>query len=218
MTTNEDTTIKERIEHIRQLLGDDQGSIQFSEAASLAQSVLYDTVGGGHPLMSAIENAVASKDWSRVLGTSRSILVLFDQGALKSPRLTIAREIETDFLDIAQSQAQAAELSKNETQKELHLGIAAFLAGASLEDALRRLCDARTLTYDPQRASISKYQACLYQPSKQIEFISQSENKQITVWGDTRNKADHGKFGEITQTEVVTMIMGVRSFIEKYLP
>jgi len=218
MIANEDTTIKERIERIRQLLREDQSSIQFFEAASLAQSVIYDTVGGGHPLMSAIEKAVASKDWTEVLGTSRSILVLFDQGALKSPRLTIAREIETDFLDIAQSQAQAAELSKDQTQKQLHLGIAAFLAGASLEDALRRLCDAHSLPYDSQRSSISKFQACLYQPSKQIEFVSQSENKQITVWGDTRNKADHGKFGEITQTEVVTMIMGVRSFIDKHLP
>lgn len=131
--------------------------------------------------MLAIEKAVASTDWTKAVGASRGVLGLFDQGALKSPRLTIAREIETDFLDIAQSQAQAAELSKNQTQRQVHLGIAAFLAGASLEDALRRLCDARSLSYDPQRSSISKFQACLYQPSKQIEFISQSENKQITV-------------------------------------
>jgi hypothetical protein len=44
-----------------------------------------------------------------------------------------------------------------------------------------------------------------------------SENKQITAWGDTRNKADHGKFAEITQTEVITMIMGIRSFLDKNL-
>jgi hypothetical protein len=217
MTSDEDKAIKSRIERIRQLVRDDQGTVEYYEAASLAQSVLYDTVGGSHPIMSALEKAVASTDYTKAVGASKSVLVLYDQGALKSPRLTIAREIESDFLDIAQLQAQAAEASKDQTQKQVQLGIAAFLAGASLEDALRRLCDSHSLPYDPQRSSISKLHACLFQPSKQIELISQSENKQITVWGDTRNKADHGKFTEITLTEVVTMIMGVRSFIDKHL-
>jgi len=218
MAADVDITIKSRIERIRELIGAGNGSVEFYEAAALAQSVVYDTVGGSHPIMSALEKAVASTDWTKTVGASRSVLVLFDQGALKSPRLTIAREIETGFLDIAQLQAQAAEPNKDQTQKQVQLGIAAFLAGASLEDALRRICDAHSLPYDPTRSSISKFQACLYQPSKQIEIISQSENKQITVWGDTRNKTDHGKFGEITLTEVVTMIMGVRSFIDKHLP
>lgn len=217
MTATEDPTIKARIERIRSLARDDQGSVEFFEAASLAQSVVHDTVGGSHPLMADIKRAIDSQNPSRIIGVCKSALLLYDQGALKSPRLAIAREIEADFLGIAQTQAQIAEQS-NDTQKQLHLGIAAFLAGATLEDALRRLCDENTLLYDPQHSSISKYQSCLYQPSKQIEHISQSENKQITVWGDTRNKADHGKFAEITQTEVVTMIMGIRSFIEKHLP
>jgi hypothetical protein len=217
MPSDEDKTIKTRIERIRQLVRDDKDSVDWYEAASLAQSVLFDTVGGSHPIMSAIEKAVASTDWTKAVGATKSVLVLYDQGALKSPRLTIAREIESDFLDIAQLQAQAAEACKDQSQKQVLLGIAAFLAGASLEDALRRLCDSHRLPYDSQRSSISKLQACLFQPSKQIELISQSENKQITVWGDTRNKADHGKFADITLTEVVTMIMGVRSFIEKHL-
>jgi hypothetical protein len=221
MPTTEDPTVRTRIERIRRLAGNDQGAVDlvnFNEAASLAQTVIYDTVGGSHPLMADIKRAIDSQDWMRIVGVCRSTLLLYDQGALRSPRLTIAREIEADFLEIAQAQTEIAEKSKNDTQKQLHLGIAAFLAGATLEDALRRLCDENTLPYDPQRSSISKYQLCLYQPSKQIELISQSENKQITVWGDTRNKADHGKFDEITQTEVVTMIMGIRSFIDKHLP
>lgn len=217
MTPDDDINIKGRIERIRELVQRDKGTVDYYEAASIAQSVLYDTVGSNHPIMSAIQQAVASKDWTKAVGVTKSVLVLFDQGALTSPRLTIAREIESDFLDIAQMQAQAAEANKDHSQKQVQLGIAAFLAGASLEDALRRLCDSHSLPYDSQRSSISKLQACLYQPSKQIALISQSENKQLTVWGDTRNKADHGKFSEITLTEVVTMIMGVRSFIDKHL-
>jgi hypothetical protein len=50
------------------------------------------------------------------------------------------------------------------------------------------------------------------------EVISGSENKQITAWGDTRNKADHGRFSEIIHSEVASMVIGVRGFINKYLP
>ena len=42
--------------------------------------------------------------------------------------------------------------------------------------------------------------------------------KQITSWGDTRNKADHGKFAEVTQTELTLMLIGTRAFIDKHLP
>ena len=126
--------------------------------------------------------------------------------------------IEGDIIDIAQGQAQAAETAKDANQKQLQLAIAVFLVGASLEDALRRLCDAHGIAYEGGRTTISKLQTALYQPAKQVEIISVSETKQITTWGDTRNKADHGRFAEITQTEVVTMLMGVRAFLDKHLP
>lgn len=218
MTTDEIKTIESRIDQIRHLSAEDQGSIEFFEAASLALSVLHDTVGGSHPLMAILKSALEASDWMRAAAASRSIVTLYKEGALKSPRLAIAREIEGDILDLAQAQAQAAESNNDGAQKQLQLAIAAFLAGAALEDALRRLCNAHSINYDSQRTSISKLQAALFQPSKHVEVISSSENKQITAWGDTRNKADHGHFGEITQTEIIAMILGVRSFIERHLP
>ncbi len=218
MPANENTAIKGRIERIRELSADAMGMIQYYEAASLAQSVLYDTVGSSHPLMVALDHSLKSADWQRAKAASRSVITLYDEGALQSPRLAIAHEIEGDLIDIAQKQTQAAETSKDPTQKQVQIAIAAFLAGATLEDALRRLCDSRGMEYDAQRTSLSKLQAVLFQPSKQIEVISSSENKQITAWGDTRNKADHGRFSEITHTEVVAMVMGVRAFIDRHLP
>lgn len=218
MTTTDEAAIRTRIDRIRHLTGDDQGTTEFYEAASIAQSVVHDTVGGSHPIMAALENALKSADWLRARAASRGVVALYDEGALKSPRLAIAREIEGEILDIAQAQAEAAETAKDPAHRQVHLGIAAFLAGASLEDALRRLCDARGLPYDAQRTSIAKLQAALYQPSKQIEAISQSENKHVTAWGDTRNKADHGRFSDITHTEVVAMVLGVRGLIDKHLP
>jgi hypothetical protein len=214
----DEASIKTRVERVRRLAHENAQTHEFYEAASIAQSVIHDTVGGGHPLMRALEEAVKSSEWWKILGACKGVLALYDEGALPSPTLRIAHEIEGGVLDIAQTQAQAAETAMDVTAKQLGLAIAAFLAGAALEDALRRLCDANGLAYDSQRSTIAKLQAVLYQPAKNIEVISQSENKQITPWGDTRNKADHGKFSEITQTEVVTMIIGVRAFIDKHLP
>ena len=217
MAASENPTIKPRIDQIRALTRDSLKTWDYYQAASLAQSVVQDTLGGNHPINIALEGALKSADYVRAVGASRAVLALYDNKALTNPRLAIAGEIEGDLLDIAQAQAQAAEQSSDASRKQTHLGIAAFLAGASIEDALRRLCDAGGISYDAQHSSIARLQAALYQPSKQIEVISLSENKQITVWGDTRNKADHGKFHEISQTEVVTMIMGARSLIEKHL-
>lgn len=216
MGEDESKSVKRRIDRIRVLLGGGAGEREFLEAANLAQSVVFDTVGGSHPIYATLRDGLRAECW-RAEAAARSVVTLYDEGALRSPRLTIARELEASVLDIAQAQAEAAEASKDDSQKQLHLGIAAFLAGAALEDALRRLCDAHGIVYDTQRTGISKLQGALYQPSKQIEVISQSENKQITAWGDTRNKADHGRFGEITQTEVVSMISGVRAFGERHL-
>jgi hypothetical protein len=207
-----------RVAQIRNLCGDDQGSTQWFEAAGLAQVVLQDTVGGNHPLMLALKSALDKADPYRAVAASRGVVKLFDEGGLTSPRLAIAHEIEGDLLSLAQSQTEAAERAPDSTKRQVHLAIAAFLAGAAVEDALRRLCDAHGIPYDAQRASIAKLQSALFQPAHQIEVISLTENKQLTAWGDTRNKADHGKFSDITHSEVLSMVIGVRGFVDKHLP
>lgn len=186
-------------------------------AAILAQSVLHDTLGDHHPVSGSTKSAIEKADYTRAKAAAGSVVTLFDQGALTSPRLAIAHEIEGEILDIAQLQVQAAEENAG-PQKQLQLAIAAFLTGAALEDALRRLCVAQGIAFDAQRSSISKLQSALYQPSSQIEQISSSENKQITAWADTRNKADHGQFDALTQSETLSMVIGVRAFIDRHLP
>lgn len=217
MNREDSSTVKSRIDKIRKLTEKDKGTFAFWEAVSIAKSVLYDTVGGSHPIMRSLEKAISSNDYIQGVGASRAVVELYDQDALKSPRLAIAAEIETDILVTAQSLVQAAETNLDQDSKTIQIAIAAFLAGSALEDALRRLCDVNQLPYETDNTSISKLQSVLYQPSKQIEIIGRSDSKQITVWGDTRNKADHGKFKELTFTEVVSMIMGVQSFINRYL-
>ncbi len=202
MGTDEERSIQSRIDQIEDLTRTDRDFTHFFEAATLAQSVLHDTVGGTHPTMMELESALKAADYQRAAAASRTVVTLCKIGALKNPRLKIAGEIEGEILDIAEGQARAAEITTDVAKKHTHLGIAAFLSGASLEDALRRLCDARRIPYE-QKTTISKLQAALYQPSKQIEIISSSETKHITAWGDTRNKADHGRFSEIPKPRLL---------------
>ena len=219
MVFDENTEIQNRIEKIRDLIGEDREEL--SEAVSLARSLVYDIRGDNHPVMEDLSKALQLLYMRRsvpAIAACRSVIALHEEGGLSSPRLEIAHEIEGDILDIAQRQVEASEGNTDTTHKQLQLGIAAFLAGAALEDALRRLCDANSINYNPQRISISGLQTALYQPANQIEVISQSETKQITAWGDTRNKADHGRFSEITHSEVLSMVIGVRGFIDKHLP
>lgn len=217
MSLDENTRLKNQIEKIREL---NQNSSRFRafQVTAMLQTVIHDTVGASHSLMKALDQAMKSEDWYDVFAVSRGVVELYDQDSLVSPRLAIAHEIEGDILDIAQEQVEKSERDSETTRKQLRLGIAAFLAGAALEDALRRLCDDRGISYNPQRTSISSLQTALYQPAKQIEVISGSENKQITAWGETRNNADHGRFSEITHSEVLAMVIGVRGFIDNHLP
>ena len=215
MVFDENTEIQNRIEKIRGLI---EGSTEeLLEAVSLARSLVYDIRGDNHPLMGDLGKArqllIVHRSESAI-ATCRSVIALHETGGLSSPRLEIAHEIEGDILDIAQKQVEMSEGNTNATHKQLQIGIAAFLAGAALEDALRRLCDASGISYNP-RTSISKLREALYQP---LEVISRSDNTQITAWGDTRNTADHGRFSEITHSEVLSMIIGVRGFIDRHLP
>lgn len=215
---DERASISPRIEKMRQLCYRSNDATDWYEAASIGQSVLHETVGGGHPLSREIQHALEKSDFSRALAAGRSVITLYEQGSLISPRLAIAHEIESDILDVAQAQLEAAEVNQDLPQKQLQLAIAAFLSGAALEDALRRMCTSRGIAFDSSRTSIAKLQASLYQPSKQVEIISSSENKQITAWGDTRNKADHGQFAAVTYAEVLAMVVGVRAFLDRHLP
>ena len=212
MQSDENTKIRVLIEMIRGRVVDPL------EEIALAQTVLHETVGRNHPVMEVLDDALKSVDMRKHFPASHSVVTLYDEGMLPSPRLAIAHEIEGDILDVALERIQAAEKTSDETHEQLQLAIAAFLAGAALEDVLRRMCDAGNITYDSQKTSISTLQAELYQPSKGINVISKSENDYIVAWGKTRNNADHGRFSEITYAEVLSMVLGVRGFIDRHLP
>lgn len=96
--------IADRIARIRQATHKGGGMDDAYEAASLAQTILHDTLGTGHPLMTALQDGVAKTDWTKIVGACRTLITLFEEGVLESPRLRIAREIEGDLLNAAEVQ------------------------------------------------------------------------------------------------------------------
>lgn len=188
---------------------------QLIEASGLARVVVLDTAGAGHPLMAQLVEAGAITN--RVIGACRAVVSAYRSGLLVSPRLRIARELEGDLLDTAEAQARAARTGTDPAQQQVQRAVATFLTGAALEDALRRICDKHAVSY-PVVTSIAKLAAGLYSPSAGVEHIDRSEHKHVTAWGDLRNTADHGKFAELNQTDVESMIPAVRGFIDRHLP
>jgi hypothetical protein len=126
-----DEVIKSRVDEIRRLSKDNQGSTAWFEAANLALSVLHDTVGRSHSLMFGIRDALSKADYHRAVAAARAVITL---------------------------------------------------------------------------------------PSSSIAVITASDNKQITAWGDVRNKADHGKLSQLTHSEVLATVIGVRGFLDRHMP
>ena len=123
-----------------------------------------------------------------------------EQGALSGVAGLVAGEIFDDFLEMA------GHLAEN----GYHVA-AASLSGAVLEDHLRRLCPAHAVTWTGD-SSISR----LNDPLFKAGAYPQNQWRQVQVWGDIRNDADHGNFVSVDAAAVDAMIKGVRAFVVNY--
>src|SRR5262245_11097523 len=130
MQTPEDLVLAKRIQTIRALTVDGASAVDFFEAVSLALTVLHDTVGASHPVV-AFLNSVTSEAYWKAQAAARSVVRLYEEGGLRSPRLQIAHELEGGLLDIAQTQLSAAEKNSDPVTKGTQLAIASFLCGAA---------------------------------------------------------------------------------------
>jgi len=89
---------------------------------------------------------------------------------------------------------------------------AASLAGAILEDALRKLYG-REVGTPPEKGTIEFFNVALVRASV-YNVLTQ---KQITAQAQIRNDADHGKPDKFKSEDVGDMIKWVRRFCEEYL-
>lgn len=125
----------------------------------------------------------------------------FSAGLLFDLKALVQAELLGDFTD-------QAETLVNEGY---HVP-AASLAGAVLEDALRKLCHARGLPV-PEKTKIDRLNADLAKASVYDKLVQ----KRITALADIRNNADHGHFDKFTPEDVVDMVKWLRRFTADYL-
>lgn len=122
-------------------------------------------------------------------------------GLLFDMRAIIEAEVLGDFIDQAETLLAA----------KYHVP-AASLAGAVLEDVLRKLWVRNGLSI-PQKTNINSLNTEL---AKAGEYNALTQ-KQITAHADVRNSADHGRYGQFKAQDVEDMIKWVRQFSEDHL-
>jgi len=129
-------------------------------------------------------------------GVLRALKEDISQGYLTKFKSLVAAELIGDFID--QAVALVAE--------DYHIP-AASLAGAVLEDTLRKMCESKGIPV-PDKTKIDKLNADLAKAGVYNKLIQ----KRITALADIRNNADHGHFDKFTKEDVEDMVAWVRKF------
>ena len=135
------------------------------------------------------------------LGVLQAAQKDYDGGYLFDLRSLVAAEVIGDFID--QAEALAVE--------GYHVP-AASLAGAVLEDTLRKMCESKGIVV-PNKTKIDRLNADLAKAGAYNKLIQ----KRITALADIRNNADHGRFDEFTKDDVADMVAWVRKFTADHL-
>lgn len=131
------------------------------------------------------------------LGILRAVAEDIASGDLYSVQQLAASEVFADFMEMAQH------LSESNYDAP-----AASLAGAVLEEGLRRLATEKSL----KARNLESANDVLFGTGALTPML----HKQIKVWIDIRNAADHGEFDKIEHQAVASMISGVRDLLARF--
>ncbi|MHC4478002.1 MAG: HEPN domain-containing protein [Planctomycetota bacterium] len=145
--------------------------------------------------------ATSSSYFKDVFGVLQAAHRDYQGGFLFDLRALIAAELLGDFIE--QAEMLIAE--------GYHVA-AASLAGAVLEDGLRKLCASKGISV-PEKTKIDRLNADLAKAGVYNKLVQ----KRITALADIRNNADHGHFDKFTKDDVEDMIKWVRRFSADYI-
>ncbi|MCA9902478.1 MAG: DUF4145 domain-containing protein [Anaerolineae bacterium] len=152
--------------------------------------------------------AVGSAYPSELQGMIEGLKSDYENGMLRS----IAEMIETNV--VADYLTQAGQLLKDNKNGVHPYGPAAVLAGAVLEDGLRRLCSRQTPPISTNKpGGHPKTMGTLIDDLKNAGLFNELKAKQLRAWADIRNAAAHGRFEDFTRDDVERLIAGVQSFL-----
>jgi len=138
-------------------------------------------------------------------GIIKAIQHEFERGLVSDFRRILQADIFADFLEMG-------EYLLNEGYKDA----AAVIIGSVLEDALRKLAQAngistvsntgKSLTLEPLNIECAK-----------TGVYDKLIQKQITTWGELRNKAAHGHYNAYDKDQVQMMLLFVQKFCSEHL-
>ena len=178
---------------------------QFAEWRSQSLVCLVQVFGPAHDYTSSFTALTAEHAYQHSakagLGILRAALEDVEHGHLATLQDMAAAEVFSDFLN------QADHLLEHG-----YSGPAASLTGAVLENGLRSLAERNEIAVKP-RDDLSALNSKL--AAKTV--YKRLRQKQIAVWIDVRNAADHGRFDEIGEPDVADLIKGVRGFLAEML-
>lgn len=143
-------------------------------------------------------------DSDKWLGILQAVYDNLQYGMLSNVQELVAAEIFTDLSEMAEYLIMQG-----------YQVPAVSIAGAILEDALRKVCVKNSITWDGA-SSISKLNLILYQNN----VYDKAQFGQVDAWGKLRNKVDHHDFidmNEIDVNDANRLVSGVRDFISRYI-
>ena len=176
----------------------------FAEWQTQSLAFLHRVVGKEHVYTSSFE-ADVTKGFPSVVSTGQGILRALRQdlegGYLVNVQTLVAGEVFSDFLKMARHLLEAG-----------YKDPSASLAGAVLKDGLRRIGALHGVGMNA-REGLTAMNTKL----ANAHVYSRLVQKQIAVWIDVRNRADHGDFSSYTEKDVAELVRGVRDFLATYL-
>ena len=135
------------------------------------------------------------------VGIVRAAKLDYEAGMLFDLQRLIEAEVFDDFLEQAEHLHAAG-----------YITAAASLAGAVLEDSLRKLSDANGIPV-PTKTRIDTLNAELAKKG----VYSKLQQKRVTALADIRNSADHGHSDQFETSDVARMVAEVRELVTKHL-
>ena len=162
------------------------------------------------------EDIVKKKDFS-VMHSNYYQHICVMNGIIKAIKDDYEKGLSVKIKQLLQADIFADFLEMGEyLLKENYKDAAAVIIGSVLEDALRKLAvkegidilreDANYKTLEPLNMELAK-----------ANVYDRLIQKQITSWGDLRNKAAHGHYNEYDKHQVEMMLLFVQKFCSDYL-
>lgn len=136
----------------------------------------------------------------------------YEDGMLDDISEMIEANVVADYL------TQAEQLLRGGKKGVHTYGPAAVLAGAVLEDGLRRLCARQTPPISTNKpGGHPKTMGTLIDALKSAGLFNELKAKQLRAWADIRNAAAHGRFNSFNRADVEQMLVGVQTFLADHL-